>query len=195
MMKFVKEVVRPTSFEPNPNMSDRHRALRKIFPGAIGALDGSLVHAVVPINEQTAYRERGGLASHVPTVDVSVVDLTARLEKPASFDDINQDYAVIRWYRAPELCKSFYSEERQRRWYQEACLKCGKKLLRNQLDQVYFGKTKERVCTLRPPSELLSMTLHDIRNNLSKAPAKTFKLFIVFQLHIAMFEYIDVDVN
>ncbi|GKE15906.1 RNA-directed DNA polymerase, eukaryota, reverse transcriptase zinc-binding domain protein [Tanacetum coccineum] len=33
--------------------------------------------------------------------------------------------------------------------------------LRNQLDQVYFGKTKEMVCTLRPPSELLSMTLPD----------------------------------
>ncbi|GJT32774.1 integrase, catalytic region, zinc finger, CCHC-type containing protein [Tanacetum coccineum] len=36
--------------------------------------------------------------------------------------------------------------------------------LRNQLDQVYFGKTKEMVCTLRPPSELLSMTLLDSRN-------------------------------
>ncbi|GJV74945.1 probable F-actin-capping protein subunit beta [Tanacetum coccineum] len=30
--------------------------------------------------------------------------------------------------------------------------------------QVYFGKTKEMVCTLRPPSELLSMTLPDSRN-------------------------------
>ncbi|GKD45573.1 hypothetical protein Tco_1270218 [Tanacetum coccineum] len=59
--------------------------------------------------------------------------------------------------------------------------------------QVYFGKTKERLCTLRPPSELLSMTLPD--SNFSKAPAKTFKLFIVFQLHIAMFEYTDVDVT
>ncbi|GJW01992.1 probable F-actin-capping protein subunit beta [Tanacetum coccineum] len=34
--------------------------------------------------------------------------------------------------------------------------------LRNQLDQVYFGKTM--VCTLRPPSEFLSMTLPDNRN-------------------------------
>lgn len=31
--------------------------------------------------------------------------------------------------------------------------------LRNSLDQVYFGKTKEMVCTLRPPSELLQMRL------------------------------------
>ncbi|GJU33934.1 probable F-actin-capping protein subunit beta [Tanacetum coccineum] len=30
--------------------------------------------------------------------------------------------------------------------------------------KVYFGKTKEMVCTLRPPSELLSMTLPDSRN-------------------------------
>ncbi|GJR63122.1 putative nuclease HARBI1 [Tanacetum coccineum] len=30
-------------------MSDRHRTLREIFPGAICALDGTLVHAVVPI--------------------------------------------------------------------------------------------------------------------------------------------------
>ncbi|XP_057469441.1 probable F-actin-capping protein subunit beta [Actinidia eriantha] len=33
--------------------------------------------------------------------------------------------------------------------------------LRNSLDQVYFGKTKEMVCTLRPPSELLQMKLPD----------------------------------
>nr|GEZ65054.1 glyceraldehyde 3-phosphate dehydrogenase [Tanacetum cinerariifolium] len=30
------------------------------------------------------------MAFHAPTVDVSVVDLTDRLEKPASYDDINQ---------------------------------------------------------------------------------------------------------
>uniref|UniRef100_A0A9I9DK39 F-actin-capping protein subunit beta n=1 Tax=Cucumis melo TaxID=3656 RepID=A0A9I9DK39_CUCME len=33
--------------------------------------------------------------------------------------------------------------------------------LRNSLDQVYFGKTKEMVCTLRPPSEVLHMKLPD----------------------------------
>ncbi|CAL5414825.1 unnamed protein product [Camellia sinensis] len=33
--------------------------------------------------------------------------------------------------------------------------------LRNSLDQVYFGKTKEMVCNLRPPSELLQMRLPD----------------------------------
>ncbi|KAL3845865.1 hypothetical protein ACJIZ3_003268 [Penstemon smallii] len=33
--------------------------------------------------------------------------------------------------------------------------------LRNSLDQVYFGKTKEMVCTLRPPSELVQTRLPD----------------------------------
>lgn len=33
--------------------------------------------------------------------------------------------------------------------------------LRNSLDQVYFGKTKEMVCTLRPPSEVIQMRLPD----------------------------------
>ncbi|XAR62229.1 hypothetical protein NMG60_11016914 [Bertholletia excelsa] len=33
--------------------------------------------------------------------------------------------------------------------------------LRNSLDQVYFGKTKEMVCTLHPPSELVQMRLPD----------------------------------
>ncbi|KAF8377221.1 hypothetical protein HHK36_030595 [Tetracentron sinense] len=34
--------------------------------------------------------------------------------------------------------------------------------LRNSLDQVYFGKTKEMVCTLRPPPEGLQLRLPDI---------------------------------
>ncbi|XP_076916291.1 F-actin-capping protein subunit beta-like [Bidens hawaiensis] len=37
--------------------------------------------------------------------------------------------------------------------------------LRNQLDQVYFGKTKEMVCTLRPSSELLPMALAEARKS------------------------------
>ncbi|GJR72321.1 glyceraldehyde-3-phosphate dehydrogenase [Tanacetum coccineum] len=52
------------------------------------------------------------------------------------------------------------------------------------------------VCTLRPPSELLSMTLPAVKiRNFYEAPTQTFKLFIVFQLHIAMFGYVDVDVT
>ncbi|KAM7514642.1 hypothetical protein LguiA_004225 [Lonicera macranthoides] len=36
--------------------------------------------------------------------------------------------------------------------------------LRNSLEQVYFGKTKEMVCTLRPPSELVLMKFPDSRD-------------------------------
>lgn len=41
-----------------------------------------------------------GMAFRVPTVDVSVVDLTARLSKPASYDEIKQ---VIKRACANEL--------------------------------------------------------------------------------------------
>ncbi|GJR38034.1 putative nuclease HARBI1 [Tanacetum coccineum] len=50
----------PTSADAISNMSDRQQKLREIFPGAIGALDGTLVHAIVPASQQTAYRGRGG---------------------------------------------------------------------------------------------------------------------------------------
>ncbi|GKC02215.1 NAD-dependent glyceraldehyde-3-phosphate dehydrogenase [Tanacetum coccineum] len=60
------------------------------------------------------------MAFHVPTINVSVVDLAARLEKPASYDDKNQ------------VPRSFSQ--------------MGKKCLGiYQLDQVYFGKTKELI--------------------------------------------------
>ncbi|KAI3677762.1 hypothetical protein L6452_37030 [Arctium lappa] len=41
-------------------MSSNQRRLREKFPGAIGALDGTLIHAIVPTSHQTAYRGRGG---------------------------------------------------------------------------------------------------------------------------------------
>ncbi|KAI3667047.1 hypothetical protein L6452_42089 [Arctium lappa] len=40
-------------------MSERVRNLKEIFPGDIGALDGTLIHAVVPLNQQTRYIGRG----------------------------------------------------------------------------------------------------------------------------------------
>ncbi|KAJ9543758.1 hypothetical protein OSB04_023465 [Centaurea solstitialis] len=59
MMEFAREVVRPTSFDGTLSMSERVRKLKEIFPGAIGALDGTLIHAVVPLNQQARYRGRG----------------------------------------------------------------------------------------------------------------------------------------
>ena len=59
MMCFAREIIVPTSSNPTRNTSERHRRLMHIFPGAIGALDGTLVHAVVPVDQQTRYRGRG----------------------------------------------------------------------------------------------------------------------------------------
>ncbi|KAL6569912.1 hypothetical protein OROMI_014426 [Orobanche minor] len=60
MMEFAREIIVPTNSEETSNMSNHHRRLREKIPGAIGALDGTLVHAVVPTSHQTAYRGRGG---------------------------------------------------------------------------------------------------------------------------------------
>ncbi|XP_052625957.1 uncharacterized protein LOC128132975 [Lactuca sativa] len=54
-----REIIVPTSSNTPRNPSERHRRLKNIFPGALGALDGTLVHAVVPVDEQTRYRGRG----------------------------------------------------------------------------------------------------------------------------------------
>ncbi|XP_071736841.1 uncharacterized protein [Rutidosis leptorrhynchoides] len=59
MMQFAREIIGPTSLD-DPNVSDRQRYLREMFSGAIGALDGTLVHAIVPNKQQSAYRGRGG---------------------------------------------------------------------------------------------------------------------------------------
>ncbi|KAM3202424.1 hypothetical protein P3L10_030048 [Capsicum annuum] len=59
-MKFAKEMIAPTTFDSNMNIPGAHnKRLRRIFKGAIGALDGTLVHAVVPDNLQIIYRGRG----------------------------------------------------------------------------------------------------------------------------------------
>ncbi|KAI3747347.1 hypothetical protein L6452_09801 [Arctium lappa] len=59
MMEFAREVVGPTSFDGTTNTSERFRHLKEIFPGAIGALDGTLIHVVVPSDQQARYRGRG----------------------------------------------------------------------------------------------------------------------------------------
>ncbi|XP_059286667.1 uncharacterized protein LOC132040070 [Lycium ferocissimum] len=59
MMKFAKEMIAPTTFDSNMNIPGAHNKLRRIFKGAVGALDGTLVHAVVPANQQIVYRGRG----------------------------------------------------------------------------------------------------------------------------------------
>ncbi|KAI3708333.1 hypothetical protein L2E82_37500 [Cichorium intybus] len=59
MLNFAKEMIVPTSSNATANTSERLTRLKNIFPGAIGALDGTLIHAVVPADQQTRYRGRG----------------------------------------------------------------------------------------------------------------------------------------
>ncbi|XP_027339300.1 glyceraldehyde-3-phosphate dehydrogenase, cytosolic [Abrus precatorius] len=61
---------RAASFNIIPSSTGAAKAVGKVLP----ALNGKLT----------------GMAFRVPTVDVSVVDLTVRLEKPASYDDIKK---------------------------------------------------------------------------------------------------------
>ncbi|KAD3641565.1 hypothetical protein E3N88_30789 [Mikania micrantha] len=59
MMSFAREIIVPSSSDAITNTSKRHRRLKQIFPRAIGALDGTIVHAVMSVDQQTRYRGRG----------------------------------------------------------------------------------------------------------------------------------------
>ncbi|XP_023760234.1 uncharacterized protein LOC111908652 [Lactuca sativa] len=59
MMLFAQDVIVPTSFNPSPNIPGHNKRLRRVFKGAVGALDDTLIHAVVPAKKQDLYRSRG----------------------------------------------------------------------------------------------------------------------------------------
>ncbi|KAL7597637.1 hypothetical protein Lser_V15G22777 [Lactuca serriola] len=59
MLLFAHDIIVPTSFNPNPNIPGHNRRLRRVFKGAVGALDGTLIHVVVPANKRDLYRSRG----------------------------------------------------------------------------------------------------------------------------------------
>ncbi|GAV71764.1 LOW QUALITY PROTEIN: DDE_4 domain-containing protein, partial [Cephalotus follicularis] len=59
MMTFAKEIIVPSTFDPNLDSPGAHKSLRQIFKGVVGALDGTLVHTIIPVSQQTVYRGRG----------------------------------------------------------------------------------------------------------------------------------------
>ncbi|GKD67740.1 putative nuclease HARBI1, partial [Tanacetum coccineum] len=61
---FSEVVIRPTTFNPNPNIPGNNRRERRMFKGAIGALDGTLIHAFIPSHKQNVYRARGRGTAH-----------------------------------------------------------------------------------------------------------------------------------
>ncbi|KAF6148191.1 hypothetical protein GIB67_011966 [Kingdonia uniflora] len=61
MIKFSKEMIVPTNFDEPPRPIKHHKKLREgVFRGAVGALDGILIPASIPIKDQTPYRGKGG---------------------------------------------------------------------------------------------------------------------------------------
>ncbi|KAK2645398.1 hypothetical protein Ddye_020593 [Dipteronia dyeriana] len=51
-------MITPPSFNDNSNGIANHR-LRQIFKGAVGAIDGTLIHACIPLDKQVPYRAHG----------------------------------------------------------------------------------------------------------------------------------------
>ena len=61
MLHFSKEIIVPPAFNGSTGEIRSHRRLREgPFKGAIGALDGTLIHAHIPVDKQIPFRGRGG---------------------------------------------------------------------------------------------------------------------------------------
>ncbi|GAV75193.1 DDE_4 domain-containing protein [Cephalotus follicularis] len=59
MMTFAREMIVDSTFDHNQDSPGAHKSLRRIFKGAVGALDGTLVHAIIPVSQQTIYKGIG----------------------------------------------------------------------------------------------------------------------------------------
>ncbi|GKE03377.1 hypothetical protein Tco_1395395, partial [Tanacetum coccineum] len=64
MLVFAEEGIRPTTFNPNPNIPGNNRRERRMFKEVVGALDGTLIHAYVPFHKKNVYRARGRGTTH-----------------------------------------------------------------------------------------------------------------------------------
>ncbi|KAF7143993.1 hypothetical protein RHSIM_Rhsim05G0142800 [Rhododendron simsii] len=59
MLNFSKEMIVDTPYDQPAHQIRENRRIRHIFQGAVGALDGTLISAVVPRDQQIPYRGRG----------------------------------------------------------------------------------------------------------------------------------------
>ncbi|GJU47313.1 hypothetical protein Tco_1204579 [Tanacetum coccineum] len=85
MLVLAQEVIQPTSFNPNPDIPRNNRRERRIFKGAVGALDGTLIHASVPFTQQHLYKARGrGTAHDARILNEALIDPEADFSMPPS---------------------------------------------------------------------------------------------------------------
>ncbi|GJZ64487.1 Myb/SANT-like domain, harbinger transposase-derived nuclease domain protein [Tanacetum coccineum] len=105
MVVFAKEIIVPTNFNLNPTVPSHNRRLRQIFKGAVGALDGTLIHARVPINKQHLYRGRGkeGVAHDSRILSEAIRNQNASfpLPHPDKYYLCDAAYAHTRGFMAP----------------------------------------------------------------------------------------------
>lgn len=92
MMCFAIEIIVPT---PSTINSERHRKLKDIFPGAIGALDGTLIHAIVPNKQQTRYRGRGKGVCYQNVIGICNFDMIFTFVW-AGWEGISHDARVLK---------------------------------------------------------------------------------------------------
>ncbi|GJV54919.1 hypothetical protein Tco_1455924 [Tanacetum coccineum] len=81
MLVFAQEVIQPTSFSPNSDIPGNNRREWR----AVGALDGTLIHASIPFTEQHLYKARGrGTAHDARILNEALIDPEADFSMPPS---------------------------------------------------------------------------------------------------------------
>ncbi|XP_071729146.1 uncharacterized protein [Rutidosis leptorrhynchoides] len=105
MMQFAREIIGPTYLD-DPNVSDRQRYLREMFPGAIGALDGTLL-AICDFNMMFTFVWAGweGIAHDSRILNEVVYNPTSSFPIPApnKYYLCDAAYANTRGFLAPYL--------------------------------------------------------------------------------------------
>ncbi|XP_052619593.1 uncharacterized protein LOC128125970 [Lactuca sativa] len=155
MMLFAQDVIVPTSFNPNPNIPGHNRRLRRIFKGAVGAPDSTLIHVVVPAKKQDLYRSRGkweGVAHDSRILSEAITDPQASFPfpPPDKYYLCDAAYAHTRGFMAPyRNVRYWLGDFRQRRALtNKEKFNHGHAKLRNVIERA-FGVLKARFPILK----------------------------------------------